>query len=913
MEAPSTPPQLPCLTRTLTSTWESVVRMVLAVSATKASQCATIFCRVVPQPFVDKSRGILVVYDGQIYNYRDLSHALGIQCKSDGEVLLPLYLRHGPSFVRHLDGEFALTVVDAGSSTVILATDIFSTKPLWYSTEPGLSVASYRSGVLALGGNVIRQVDPNSAIVFKLFEDGSVQPDVQRIAVHEFDLRQFKTDVLDYLQALDQAVSKRAQVSSGHRPFIGLSPGYDSGALQVLLTLGNTSHAAYSVVCTKDVTEIEDRIAWGGQLVEGNMVLPNQEELFEEVRFLHEDCENFTYSGVGRQGTIAADPAAAGLSHMFKEACQRDLQVFLSALGADEILPDFAYGLAEKRTSLKPLGVFPEDLRSIFPWTSFFVGTQRDNLMKEEIIAGAHGIEGRYPFLDKRVVQEYLWLDRNAKNEYYKAPLHQLFQAVKYPFEVGKKVGFNGAYSLKVGEESLKVRQGNLELLENSLQLREEWAQVKRREAELQAANLEVTRLEESLSKRNEELDAEAARSDVDQMQRIQMTLFTIVPRFAAMLHTATPVERGYVFPSPTPVQRVNGKWRSVEIVTCVTGGKDVVVADFPMYRLFRATTPLQTLHNVCEDIKWKGIDDRLLKYEEFFRETSQKSRSKDVLYLVVDGLDLFFNDVSEVSASPAKENLADITSRVIAERYEALASGPPRRDIVMSTERLCGWGGAKFCSPEDEARYPEAPTDSKYLNAGGYIGPAEALSEMISAVLQMKRTATGEHKEKGRMSDQYFFKLYFWDHQDRIALDYHQSIFGNFLEISNRPCESDFAPICAVKPCCTESDNFRRFHQIFFSRYKVKGCAVWRKNNLPISWHGNGAGKWLYLLALDQLSVRCGPAANVTREQMPQDNGRNVHQVRSPITTRRQQMAWRLSHKCQQTPHGGRRHEGPE
>lgn len=29
---------------------------------------------------------------------------------SPGEVLLPLYLRHGPSFVRHLDGEFALTV-----------------------------------------------------------------------------------------------------------------------------------------------------------------------------------------------------------------------------------------------------------------------------------------------------------------------------------------------------------------------------------------------------------------------------------------------------------------------------------------------------------------------------------------------------------------------------------------------------------------------------------------------------------------------------------------------------------------------------------------------------------------------------------------------------------------------------------
>ncbi|CAK9010243.1 unnamed protein product [Durusdinium trenchii] len=338
------------------------------------------------------------------------------------------------------------------------------------------------------------------------------------------------------------------------------------------------------------------------------------------------------------------------------------------------------------------------------------------------------------------------------------------------------------------------------------------------------------------------------------------------------MLHTATKVEQ--VGSSSFPV---HSKWHHVEIVTCVTGGKDVVVADFPMYRLFRATTPLPILHNVCEDVKWEGIDFRLRKYEQFFRELVRANSRKDILYMVVDGLDVFFNDVSQV-ASPrtpteavAKEDLAGVTGRLIAERYEALASGPAPRAIIMSTERLCGWGGAKFCSIEDEARYPEAPTDSKYLNAGGYIGPAEALQDMISAVLRMKSTATGEHRQKGQLSDQYFFKLYFWDHQDKIALDYHQLIFGNFLEIANRPCESDWAPVCAVKPCCTESDNFRRFHQLFFSRYKVKGCAVWRENNLPISWHGNGAGKWLYLLALDQLSLRCGPAANVTRAQMPE------------------------------------------
>ena len=47
-----------------------------------------------------------------------------------------------------------------------------------------------------------------------------------------------------------------------------------------------------------------------------------------------------------------------------------------------------------------------------------------------------------------------------------------------------------------------------------------------------------------------------------------------------------------------------------------------------------------------------------------------------------------------------------------------------------------------------------------------------------------MQESSTGEEWEKSRDSDQYFFKRYFWDNPDKIAMDYNQSIFGNFLEI---------------------------------------------------------------------------------------------------------------------------------
>ena len=56
-------------------------------------------------------------------------------------------------------------------------------------------------------------------------------------------------------------------------------------------------------------------------------------------------------------------------------------------------------------------------------WDSFFKSPQRNYIMKEDCVSGAHGIEGRFPYLDKDVVQEFLWLDVKLKNKEYKSPL----------------------------------------------------------------------------------------------------------------------------------------------------------------------------------------------------------------------------------------------------------------------------------------------------------------------------------------------------------------------------------------------------------------------------------------------------------------------------------------------------------
>ena len=95
-------------------------------------------------------------------------------------------------------------------------------------------------------------------------------------------------------------------------------------------------------------------------------------------------------------------------------------------------------------------GKFPDDLSTILDndpkkkviWESFFGKSQRDFLSKEEIIGGLYGIECRYPFLDKYVVQEFLNLTPELKNQEYKGCIEYLLKKFKYPYEKDKKRGF---------------------------------------------------------------------------------------------------------------------------------------------------------------------------------------------------------------------------------------------------------------------------------------------------------------------------------------------------------------------------------------------------------------------------------------------------------------------------------------
>jgi hypothetical protein len=62
---------------------------------------------------------------------------------------------------------------------------------------------------------------------------------------------------------------------------------------------------------------------------------------------------------------------------------------------------------------------------------------------EEVYVAGSHGIETRYPLLDKDVVQEFLWLSPQLKNAHCKAPLHEYLTRNVFPNLYNKKIGLS--------------------------------------------------------------------------------------------------------------------------------------------------------------------------------------------------------------------------------------------------------------------------------------------------------------------------------------------------------------------------------------------------------------------------------------------------------------------------------------
>ncbi len=118
------------------------------------------------QPIGNEDGTVWTVFNGEIYNYRELRRDLEraghvFSTATDTEVIVHLYEDHGADFVRRLTGMFAIALWDARRRTLLLARDRLGIKPLYYAADGDRVVFGSEIKALLQAG-VPREIDPQA-------------------------------------------------------------------------------------------------------------------------------------------------------------------------------------------------------------------------------------------------------------------------------------------------------------------------------------------------------------------------------------------------------------------------------------------------------------------------------------------------------------------------------------------------------------------------------------------------------------------------------------------------------------------------------------------------------------------------------------------------------------------------------
>ena len=384
------------------------------------------------QPVVSYEHSIVLLYNGEIYNYDKNLY------QTDTECIIPAYLEHGHNFAKHLDGEFAIVLIDLKTNQLIYTTDAFMTKPLFVALSEKqeiVGLATYASMLIEVEGATVIMANPNETVVYDLNNKRVCHRDYLK----HWNLTQKVDGWDDWQVAFEQAVRKRIPTVPF---FVCLSSGYDSGAICLALNRLECEYATVSSFHGENEDVLKERIRINAMMSYGigrdTHIYAKPWNEIEPFTFVHQDHPH--------QATpirLQDDGGANGMNAIGGFMRELGYKVSLSGSGADEIISDYGFNGQKIYPHSEFGGRFPEDLSAMFPWKKFYNDTQRSYLFKDEFVCGAHGIEGRYPFLDVDVVQAFLNTTATRKNEAYKAPIIAYLKRYGYPVDEGIKKGFS--------------------------------------------------------------------------------------------------------------------------------------------------------------------------------------------------------------------------------------------------------------------------------------------------------------------------------------------------------------------------------------------------------------------------------------------------------------------------------------
>ncbi len=127
------------------------------------------------QPMIMPDGSAAVTFNGEIYNFRELRDDLkklghAFNTNSDTEVLLHAYSEYGVDFINRIDGMFAFAIWDNKEKMLVLASDPFGKKPMYYCSHNGIFYFSSELKSLRMVPGLQARIDPLSLQQYLCYE-----------------------------------------------------------------------------------------------------------------------------------------------------------------------------------------------------------------------------------------------------------------------------------------------------------------------------------------------------------------------------------------------------------------------------------------------------------------------------------------------------------------------------------------------------------------------------------------------------------------------------------------------------------------------------------------------------------------------------------------------------------------------
>jgi asparagine synthase (glutamine-hydrolysing) len=320
------------------------------------------------QPMHDPKTGNWIVYNGEIYNFRDLHRELeqagqSFVSHSDTEVLLYAYSRWGHACLQKFRGMFAFAIWDAGRHSLFLARDPMGIKPLYFVKTDQYFVFASEVRTLLGTGLVPRKIDHAGLVNYLTF--GSAYDPLTLIegvrslrAGHTLTWHDQSVTESCYWDLIDEGVKQGATVAELRaddersaaqklRPLIEesvrlqlvsdvpvgvfLSGGIDSSALVSVLSRGGVTPSTFSIV----FREAEFSEADYSRLIASKFHTDHHEISVSQADVL---------SSIPNALCAMDLPTMDGINTFFvsREARRAGVKVALSGLGGDEVFAGYS-------------------------------------------------------------------------------------------------------------------------------------------------------------------------------------------------------------------------------------------------------------------------------------------------------------------------------------------------------------------------------------------------------------------------------------------------------------------------------------------------------------------------------------------------------------------------------------------